>query len=77
MKLGTALEIISNRSVLQWDIALVRSLLQLLINTNALRNSMIRFTLMMDATRSSETSVLSKSTRRHIPGDGILHLAGF
>jgi hypothetical protein len=33
----------------------------------------ISSTLEMEATRSSETSVYSKRTRRHIPGDGILH----
>jgi hypothetical protein len=30
-------------------------------------------TLKMEATRSSETSVHTRSTRRHIPEDGILH----
>jgi hypothetical protein len=35
------------------------------------RNSV--FTLMMKAIRSSETSVLTRATRRHIPDDGILH----
>jgi hypothetical protein len=29
--------------------------------------------LKMEATRSSETSVYNKLTRRHIPDDGILH----
>jgi hypothetical protein len=33
----------------------------------------IRFTLKMEAIRSSETSVLTISTRRHIPEDVILH----
>jgi hypothetical protein len=32
------------------------------------------FTLKMEAIRSSETSVHTRSTRRHIPEDGILHL---
>jgi hypothetical protein len=31
-----------------------------------------RFTPMMEATRFSETSVLTRATRRHIPEDGIL-----
>jgi hypothetical protein len=30
-------------------------------------------TLKMEAIRSSETSVYTRSTRRHIPEDGILH----
>jgi hypothetical protein len=30
-------------------------------------------TLMMEATRSSETSIYNKPTRYHIPEDGIFH----
>jgi hypothetical protein len=34
---------------------------------------LILSTLKMQARRSSETSVLTRPTRRHIPNDGILH----
>jgi hypothetical protein len=36
-------------------------------------SSAIRFTVMIESTRSSETSILTRATRRHIPEDGILH----
>jgi hypothetical protein len=35
---------------------------------------MIPFTLMMEAIRSAETSVLARPTRRHIPEDGFHQL---
>jgi hypothetical protein len=37
-----------------------------------MRNSLILWTLMIEAIRSSETSVLTRAARRHIPDEGIL-----
>jgi hypothetical protein len=42
------------------------------ITTNFVLNSLIRFTLKMEATRSSEASVVTRAPRSHIPQDGIL-----
>jgi hypothetical protein len=50
----------------------VSCVLQLLDSPNAVLTSLINLTLMMEATRSSETSVHTRSTRRHIPENGIL-----
>jgi hypothetical protein len=41
---------------------------------NAVPSSLILFTLMIEAMYSSETSVLIRLTRRHIPEDGILQM---
>jgi hypothetical protein len=47
--------------------------LQLLVTANVFPSSRILFTLIMEAILSSETSVLTRSTRRYILEDGILH----
>jgi hypothetical protein len=48
------------------------SMLWLLVTANV-PSSPILFTLMMEVIRSSETSVLTRSTWHTIPDDGILH----
>jgi hypothetical protein len=46
---------------------------KLLVTANVVLSSSIFVTLMMEAILSPETSVLTRATRRHIQGEGILH----
>jgi hypothetical protein len=48
---------------------------RLLISANDAPSLQILVILMIEARRSSKTSVLSRATRRNIPEDGILHLS--
>jgi hypothetical protein len=61
------------RNLIPKDDRFLRSMLLLLVPAIVLPSSLILVTLIMEAIRSSETSVLARATSRNTPEVGILH----
>jgi hypothetical protein len=76
-ELGTTLAVTSNRPTLRrntiWSIVFLRSVRRLLVTADVVPSAPILVTPIMEAPCTSETSVLTRTTRRNNPEDGILH----
>jgi hypothetical protein len=60
-------------ALVRTDVSEERSVRRLLVTADVVPSLPIIVTMMMEAPRSYETSVLTRVTRRNIPEDGILY----